>query len=173
MATNLISLSEPTVAQLIVQFGPTNATTSIYGFTKSLHLAADVVNVQYAYMTFAETAGVHYTFSIFVEMDDDTLPSIGTDSGTGDFALVLAGGLGAAPLTAISTPGVYRCSAKRTGTGSNSNWGIVKYTTQSSKGFRFTGYQIEVGDVAYSYYPVPPYSGAASIPTTGYNSFTL
>ena len=56
-------------------------------------------------------------------------------------------------VTLTSTTNVYKISSTYTITGGSGSFGLVKYTGQSSKSFRFSGIQIELSSVATEYIP--------------------
>ena len=99
-------------------------------------------------------ATTQYTISAFVIMDDLSEPLVGVSSVTGDFAFVCGGVTGGVANENIYYGNnIYRVSTTLTsGTNANNN-GIIKYTSQSSKGFRVVGLQIEQGSYATSYIP--------------------
>jgi len=77
-------------------------------------------------------------FSFYVKMADSGVPVPSRSSITGDFSLVLNGGISSNISTPVITHvgnNVYRIYAWRNATGNNSNFGIAKYTTQSNRGF--------------------------------------
>jgi hypothetical protein len=85
-------------------------------------------------------------------MYDNSIPVGGTSTSTGDFVFVFSGQL--LPVTKIQRVGtsdVYRCSAYRVATSTSASIGVIKYSTQSIKPFRFTGIQLEVGINETSY----------------------
>ena len=97
-------------------------------------------------------ASTQYTISAFVIMDDLSEPEPSTSSILGDFSFVVGGSTSGTVNQNISYGNnIYKVSATITsGTKANNN-GIVKYTTQSSKGFRVVGWQVEQGSYATSY----------------------
>ena len=99
-------------------------------------------------------ATTEYTLSVFVIMDDNSSPNVSASSSSGDFSIIIAN----APATSISVThygnNIYRVIAKRTSGSSNlGNNGIVKYTGQSSVGFKAVGWQLEAGSYPTSYIP--------------------
>jgi hypothetical protein len=156
--TNSFSYSEPTVNE-----GPTTAITYEsfiwgLGFTNCIKFGDNsTVRFRYGGSVLAST---QYTVSAFVIMDDLSEPLVGNSSAVGDFSFVAGGATGGAVVNSNVYYGnnVYRVSATLTSGSSLGNNGIIKYTTQSSKGFRVVGLQIEQGSYATSYIPT---SGAA------------
>lgn len=163
--SNLLSISEPTVAQLVLKAGPTNALIAISGFNQSIQLSAST-DVQFAYMQLAPSAaGVSYVVSVHVQMDDNSTPVAGvTTVAPEDFTLIGEGALITPTVTSLGN-NVYRVWGVRVSANNvNSNWGIVKYPAQSIKSFRFTGYQIEQSAnlSAYEAIPTPKVFGACN-----------
>ena len=151
--TNLAPYSEPKVLNL-----GTSAEVSDGDFGGSLDLANGIhfgdnsVN-RYAYSQTTTTAGIDYTFSVFVKMDDGSEPNVSNPT-NGDFSIVISGSVVTVLADISVTPmgnNVYRVSGTRTTTIVNSNNGIIKYTSQSSKGFTITGFQIEQASFPTSY----------------------
>ena len=155
-ATNLLTYSDGTVAQLSLSGGVTNATSTISSFfANSLQFPSSSSSTNYAYKAYTQTNGLIYIISTFVKMDDGSTPVASTTNGSGDFCFVVQGNV------AVSTPvvvavgnGIYRISAYTTATSTGSkNCGVVQYGSQSRKGFRVTGLQIEQSSIASSYIP--------------------
>jgi len=149
-ATNLIPRSEDTIAYTS-SGGGTATAPGLFGFANSIQFSGDGVT-KWAYRGFATVPGTQYTFSIFVAMDDGGMPVVGTAATLGDFMLVMQGDACTSPVTV--TPyetGVCRVSFTFTATSGGANYGIAKYSTQSSRGFRATGWQLETGAVMTSY----------------------
>jgi hypothetical protein len=107
----------------------------------------DNSTLRYAYRT-APPINTLCALSVFIEMDDGNAPVVGGTTNTGDFCLILAGGImPAANLrTEKITETLYRVwGFVTTGGTSSSSTGVVKYTTQSARTFRVTGFQVEAG----------------------------
>lgn len=91
--------------------------------------------------------GARYVISFYVLMGDGSAPSVGLDTVTGDFGIVARGNV--CPNAATVTPvgsNVYRVSTHYHPAPSgdtSDNWGIVKFTGQSAKDFKVTGWQLE------------------------------
>jgi hypothetical protein len=155
---NLLTYSAGTVAQLNTSSNVTDAGTSITGFPASIQFADNAAS-RWAYKTATMSAGTAYSISVYVQMDDAGVPVIGTSSTTGDFGLVVDNNLCATPETPVAVGGgIYRVSALVASAvgGVVRNNGVVKYSTQTARTFRVTGYQLEA--VTYqttprTYYP--------------------
>jgi hypothetical protein len=91
-------------------------------------------------------------------MDDNSTPSVGTNSTTGDFTFIINNSFPASVGVIPIGNNVFRCFGIFVSNAANTNTGVIKYTTQSSKSFRVTGYQLE--PVTYQTSP------RAYIPTT-------
>lgn len=98
-------------------------------------------------------AGTVYVLSVFVKMDDGLAPNFGSNAGTYDAALVVGGQLAATVTTTAIGGGIYRISASRSHTATNTANGVIKYNSNSARSFVVTGYQLEVGTTATSYIP--------------------
>jgi hypothetical protein len=125
---------------------PSGATTAIaFGHNGSTS--------SWAYKSFSVTAST-VTLSVYVQMDDGAAPSFGSATAshpTNDFALVAASG-SSNPLSYTVTAvggGVYRVSGSVTATGPNV--GVVKYSGNSPRTFKVTGYQLEYSPAASAY----------------------
>lgn len=143
--TNLLLNSDGTVAQISPNSGVTDATTALASyFTNSIQFPATSGTTNYAYKQANATNGNIYMLSVFVKMNDASLPSVNGGSTAGDFSLVV---LAAAVTNSVVTSmggGVYRISSVQTATATVvTNFGVVQYSTQSQKAFRVTGYQLE------------------------------
>lgn len=133
----------------------TQATTPLTSFASSIQFG-DNTAVRNAYKQHTYTLGVQYTFSAYVQMDDNGVPLPGLQSAGYDFRIILQGNnVSSATNVAVElvSGSLYRISVPYTATAtglSNSN-GIVKYTQNSARGFRVAGYQIEQKTYRTSY----------------------
>jgi hypothetical protein len=156
--TNLCTQSEfPNgVADLTTHIG----STAVSGLSWLGHFATGIgfpvtgSNVT-AYKGVTLAAATTYAFSVFIRMDDGGAPVPGTSTDvTSDFLF----SIGSAAVTTgfIVTPmggGIYRVSAtKLQATAGGFVVGVAKYSTQSSRTFVVSGYQLEVDSVS-SYIP--------------------
>lgn len=150
-ATNLLSWSDGTVAQLGTANGVANAPGTIAGFANAIRFAGDAAT-RYAYKQYVPVVGQTLTLSVVVQMDDGGPPSIGATTVSGDFCLLAGSKLLDVPVTITSEASdAYRCSMTCTTSTTQGNWGVVRYPGQSARGFRITGMQLEAGDRATSY----------------------
>ena len=110
------------------------------------------------------TIGVEYTLSAFVIMDDNSEPDVTNLSSSGDFSLVVSGSVGVGVISKTNISGnIWRVSKVKTAVASTTSNGIVKYTTQSAKGFKVVGWQIEESSSVGNYILT---DGAAAIDVT-------
>lgn len=151
VATNLVTNSDGAVGTYTSGGPVTAATTALTGFTNSVQYG-DNTATRYAYKAITFTTGVTYTFSAYIQMDDDSVPVPGVQNSAHDFTIVMAGAIRstASNCTVTLVSGsLYRVSVTWTSTTTGSgNSGLVKYSQNSAKPFRIAGYQIEVGSAA-------------------------
>ena len=153
-ATNLATYSDGGVSAYTNR-GNVSDGTAVPGFTNGIAFGSNSVD-RYAYKPITTTAGTAYTISVFVIMDDGGAPNVGTSQSSGDFSLVVDAFpiTNAADLkTQLIGNGVYRVSGSIGSVvgGVSRNCGVVKYSTQSNRTFRFTGCQVETGSRSTSY----------------------
>ena len=102
------------------------------------------------------SASTEYTLSAFIIMDDLSEPIIGGQTSGNDFTFVLGGAVYSNANSSINMGNnIWRVSVTGTTSAlpSIANNGIIKYTAQSSKGFRVVGLQLEENSFATSYIP--------------------
>lgn len=152
-STNLYLYSEPTANE-----GATGGVTYesfnwTIGFTNCVKYG-DNSAVRYRYGG-TVLASTEYTLSAFVIMDDLSEPIIGGQTSDKDFTLVLGGSVVNPNSSVNMGNNIWRVSSTAITSASPNvgNSGILKYTTQSSKGFRVVGWQLEQNSFATSYIP--------------------
>lgn len=150
MDTNLLADPEGTAATLVTDSGVTTAATTISGYANSIQFpASNTLNA--AYRTTTNAASTVYTFQCVVQMDDNSAPVVGATSAIGDFSVQANN----APQGGIVTPlggGAYLVTCTYL-SGGWTSCGIVRYVSQSGKGFRVTAMKNNPGPVAQTYYP--------------------
>lgn len=141
---NLISRSEMTVAQLnaATQTGITDAVPSITGFVASIQFTGNATSRGAYAPAITTVAAYQYVLALYVQMDDNSVPAVGTGS-SNDFTMNQDGSTGTvASITQVGSSSVYRIvTTPQTGTGIG-NFGVNKATTNSAKGFRVTGWHV-------------------------------
>ena len=107
----------------------------------------DNSTTRYAYYNNAVVSGTLYTLSVFMIMDDNSVPVPATDF------LIVLGGVSIASGYSVEDYGnnVYRVSVYGISGASNTANGILKVASNSTKGFRISGFQVEQGLVATPY----------------------
>jgi hypothetical protein len=152
--TNLATQSEGNLATYPSNGGNvSNAATSILGFANSIQFGNNSVLTN-CYKSIATTIGQTYSLSLFLQMDDNTAPIVGVNTTSGDFAVYMNGVFQAGAIaTRIGNTNVYRITATYTTSGGSGSFGLIKFTGQSAKGFRFSGFQLELGSYPTSYIP--------------------
>jgi len=131
----------------------TNNPGAISNFAQALGYG-DNTAIRFAYKTYAHTVGVTYTFSAFVQMDDGLAPVPGAQAAGADFAIVNHSAIVSTSSNCVVTQvsgSLYRVSITRAATGTAVNNGIVKYTQNSARTFKVTGYQLEIKGYLTSY----------------------
>ncbi len=99
------------------------------------------------------TAGKQYVFSVFVKMDDGSMPIVSGALAARDITLVVFGNARESEIQSVGN-GVYRIwyTGESPSTGS-ATFGVSKYYQNTNKPFTFTGFQIEEGSRPTSYIP--------------------
>jgi len=148
---NLATNSEGAAATWTVS-SVVDASTPIAGFSASLQFGDNSVE-RTGYKFINLTAGVTYSASFFVQMDDGSVPVIGASTNAAsDMQIVVAGATLVSATVQHISGSVYRISASSTAAASMSlASGARKRTGQSAKGFRVIGIQVEEGTTATTY----------------------
>lgn len=151
--TNIALYSDPaSTGQLASNSGITFATGIISNLTNAVVFATNSVN-RWAYVGTTLAINTTYTVSVFVKMDDGTVPVVGQGAAY-DFTLTGNGFALSAPFKVDSIGGgVYHVSGQFTtgGTVVSPSAGIIKYTTNSAKTFKCSGFQVEAKGHVTSY----------------------
>lgn len=169
--TNLATYSDGTVAQLSSSSNVSDAATFYSPFAQSIAFGDNSVP-RFAYKTLALTAGQPYVFSAFIQMGDGGAPVVGTNNVTGDLGIVVDNNLSTSVTIEYIGGTTYRVSgavASAVGGGSRNN-GVIKYTGQSARTFKVTGFQLENASFPSSYIPTTTASvtrAADSLTITG------
>ena len=150
--TNLYLNSEPTSNEGAMGGVSYESFDWAIGFTNCVKFG-DNSTIRYRYGASAVNA-TQYAVSAFVIMDDLSEPVVSGLSSNGDFSFAIGGSLAYSVNPNIDMGNnIWKVSASIPSGGNSANNGIIKYTTQSNKGFRVVGYQLELGSYATSYIP--------------------
>ena len=150
--TNLYLNSEPTSNEGAMGGVSYESFDWAIGFTNCVKFG-DNSTIRYRYGATAVNA-TQYAVSAFVIMDDLSEPVVSGLSSNGDFSFAIGGSLAYSVNPNIYMGNnIWKVSASIPSGGNSTNNGIIKYTTQSNKGFRVVGYQLELGSYATSYIP--------------------
>src|SRR5690606_26093488 len=98
----------------------------------------------YVYKPYVFAVGTMYTFSLFIKMEDGSVPT------TGDLAIIIQGTVSQDLKIINCGNNVYRLISSRVGIAASNNYGIAKHADKSAKSFVVTGFQLEEGPVATS-----------------------
>lgn len=114
----------------------------------------DNTTTRFAYrVNFVNQIGVVYMLSVFVRMDDGGVPVFGGTGPTNDGGLVIGGQIVTSVTAQHVGGGIYRLSGSRSHTAVNSANGVIKYTSNSARGFKVSGYQLEAASTVSPYIP--------------------
>ena len=166
-STNLIINSEPTTSPARATNEPFNWAN---GFTTCDKYIGGVSGTQYRYNQMSGfVSGVSATFSFYILMDDGSKPIVGANnSTTADLTISIGGTI----TYQECGSNIWRISAYRENN-TNPNVGVIKYDSQTQKGFRVVGFQYEVLPYATSYIPTngsTEQRGADSVTNAGDSS---
>jgi hypothetical protein len=150
--TNLLTNSDGLITTYPTRDGNiVQAATPINGFVNSVEFQNNLTN-SYLYKTFTAIPTTTYVFSVFVQMNDNSIPNPGLNVASSDFSLVISGEFATnLNVQKIGNSNVYRVSGRFTAINVNANHGVLKFNTQTAKGFKVTGYQLETASYATSY----------------------
>ena len=161
--TNIFSYSEPLLANLSSYgSGITQASFTELGLTNGVHFPADAT-FEFAYQrpNVAIVSGNTYTLTGYVVMDDHSVPNPGYGvNGTGyDFGPYLGTYYCAYPTVSYISNYTYRIACTFPGgTYTEPDVGWARNTNMTGKGFRVTGWQLELAS------SVSPYVAANGTP---------
>jgi len=150
---NLIPYSEPTANEGAASSITYESFAWAIGFDNCVAFGDNSV-IRYRYGG-SVTNGTEYTLSAYVLMDDNSEPVITNSSVSGDFSLNIGNTVGIGTNNANVSMGnnIWRVSKTSVVAQTTTNNGIIKYTTQSSTGFKVVGWQLEAGSYPTSYIP--------------------
>jgi hypothetical protein len=170
---NIWAYSDPTIAQIPTKAGITDAGGVGGRFSNGVYFGDNSIS-RYVYRQDALSPGTLYTLSCYVLMDDGGAPIVGVTSSSGDFCLVIEGNLVTNPAIVDSGGGLYRVSGSFTSRDPvvTHNCGIIKYSVQSARGFKVSGFQVEAKGYATTLVPTNGTAATrspeiATIPITG------
>ena len=148
-STNLLTNNDGALATYPSTAGAVaDGTPFITGFDNAVEFTS-APGLKSAYKTTTYSASTDYTFSCYIKTDDGSAPVTGTTAASGiDLVVVMYGAAYASDVLAIGDD-VYRitCTANSAALTSTA-FGIIKYGSNSSKGFTVLGYQLEQSDFA-------------------------
>lgn len=148
-SANLLTYSEPTLAQLSFYTTVTQAATALQGFATAIQFVQSASATPRAYWAYTSNIGTAYTLSFFIKMDDGGLPIWGQGLAGSDFTVVVESLINAnVPVITPLADGIYRVSVAFTATvGGSVRFGVAKYFAQSARGFRVSGCQLELNSL--------------------------
>ncbi len=143
--TNLATRSEPTIAQLSSKSVTVTDATAPSPFTGNAIQFPTATQNDYAYVP-NHVGVLNPVVSFFILMDDGGAPVPSISTLSGDFRIVVNSGAGFADTNLTVTNlsgGLYRVSGLWAGTTSSASFGLFRYPTQSGRGFKVVGFQME------------------------------
>lgn len=147
--TNLALNSEGNVNTYNTAINVSNAASSFSSFANAIQIPSTGTSVAYKSVV---TTAQPYSISVYVKMDDNSVPILSSSTTSGNVSLIIAGSFATDNLKVESVGNnVYRLSGSAIGSGASNNNGVVRYDTQTLKSFKIAGIQLEVGDVATAY----------------------
>ena len=149
--TNLALNSDGNVSTYGTAVNVTNASSSFNSFSNAIQFPSTGTSAAYkSIVTTAQT----YAISVFIKMDDNSVPILSASATTGNVCLLIAGNVVTSNLKVESYGNnVYRLSGTATSLAININNGVVRFDTQVLKSFKVTGIQLEAASYPTSYIP--------------------
>jgi hypothetical protein len=148
---NFCANSEGDVTTLGSTSGISDAVTGITGFAASLQFVSGADRWAYRTAFFAVT-GRTYSFGVVVQMDDNSIPVFGDNSAASDGQLKISGVFASGASVVALGGGQYLVHGTVVCAGQNlDQTGIVKWATNSTKGFRITAYRYNDGSTLLPY----------------------
>ncbi len=161
--TYLSDWSDGTNAQWSIKSGVSASASPIDPFFVNSQYFIDNAALRYAYQSITVTAADH-AYVLFVKMRDGSAPNVGTSESdpTVDMIPVFTNNVTTSTITVEALGGgLYMISFIQTNAvAAERNFGIVKFNTNSPKGFDITGLNICQSSKVPSYFPVA--GGAAT-----------
>lgn len=149
--TNLALNSDGNLSTYDLIENVSNASSSFNSFVNAIQFPS--TGLSYSYKAITITAQTH-CFSVFIKMDDNSVPILSSSTTTGNVCLVIAGKIATDNLKVESYGNnIYRLSATGFNSGVNFYNGVLRFDTQVLKSFKTTGFQIELGSYPTSYIP--------------------
>jgi hypothetical protein len=149
--TNLALQSDGVLSTYATNTNVTNASSSFNSFTNAIQFPSTGLSL--AYKSISTTTQI-YCISVFIKMDDNSVPVLSSSAFSGNVSLVIGGAVVTNNLLVDSYGNnVYRLSGTATSSGLNLNNGVVRYDTQVLKSFKITAIQLEAGAYPTTYIP--------------------
>lgn len=163
--------SEPLLANIGTKSaGITQGNLTDHGLSNGATFPA-TATTDYAYLTADQTlvTGTKYSGVVFIKMTDLGTPVVGSNDGTGDFALLIGSALVPKTVPTLTNLGGNLWALRFENvsvTIASQNWGLIRYNTNSGRGFTVTGFNLWASTVGYPYIKNP---GATYLDVTDYS----
>jgi hypothetical protein len=153
--TNIWNISEPALADLPTRSAGVQDKDPFphRSFTQGIYYPGNTGADEYAYAQPGLGANTTYTVSIYVVMDDGGAPVVNQSSTSGDFVVIVEGGIVGTATVEHVGGALYRVQVTHPvdSTVNSGSVGVARYTGNSQRGFTVTGYQTELGSSATAY----------------------
>jgi hypothetical protein len=138
---NILSTSEFVNGLTGITFSGQVSATSLSGFGGALQFSTQT-QTSFAYVTYSIDSNREYIFSAFVQMTDGLPPAPGgvTLTNSTDFRVIIGGQFAEYIGMQKLINSVYRVFYRKISAQTLSNVGIIKYTTNSARAFKVSGY---------------------------------